>query len=202
LAEVLDAVRRLLTGEDVTVRGDHVHLEHARLAWPQPPRRSLEVLVGGNGLDVVRCGARHADIVELTGLGPTLPDGHFHTSLWSARSIDERVEVLGREVGLSGRPTPRLGAFVQHVELTDDREAAAARRLGLLAKSVPAEALPDLDEYLEAPYALVGAEDEIVEQLASHEQRWGFSRYTVREGFDAIGTIIQHPTSRTATRAE
>jgi 5,10-methylenetetrahydromethanopterin reductase len=47
LTETVDAIRQLLRGEEVTIDGHHVHLDHVRLVFPpeEPPR----VLVGVTG---------------------------------------------------------------------------------------------------------------------------------------------------------
>jgi hypothetical protein len=153
--------------------------------------------VGGNSPDVIRYGARCADVVELTGLGRTLPDGHFHEPTWTAASIETRVNVFRSSIP-TGRH-PRLGALVQHVEVTDDRVGAAEAHRHLLAQAIPPEALPSIEDLLTAPYTLIGTEDEIISQLHAHQARWGISRYTVRTpAIDTVASIIDrlaaHPT--------
>jgi probable F420-dependent oxidoreductase len=192
LNDVLETARRLLAGNPVTFETDHVRLEQATLHWPQPARPEIPILVGGNGRAVLRAGARHADVVELTGLGRTLPDGQYHVPDWTASSVDARVDLVAQSVP-ADRPAPRLGALVQHVELTDDRTSAALAYLGRLERIIPVEALPTVEELLGVPYALFGTESEIADQLRAHERRWGFTRYTVRaDAFDAVVTLIEH----------
>lgn len=68
LEEVLTAVRRLLRGEEVTVDGRSVHLDHVRLHHapdPVPP-----VLAGVRGPRSVALSGRVADGVVLAGLCP------------------------------------------------------------------------------------------------------------------------------------
>lgn len=192
LSELVDAVRRLLAGDHVTVDGDHVVLHDAVLAWPNPPRGDVPLLVGGNGRRVLRYGASCADMVELTGLGPTLPDGHFHVPDWSQSSLRARVDLVAASIP-PGRPAPRLGALVQRVEVTDDRVEAADAFRGQLCRVMPAESLPSLDDLLATPYLLLGTEQQIVDQLVAQRHRWGFTRYTVRAGaVESIAPIIEH----------
>jgi alkanesulfonate monooxygenase SsuD/methylene tetrahydromethanopterin reductase-like flavin-dependent oxidoreductase (luciferase family) len=48
LEEVVQAVRRLLDGEEVTVEGEHVRLDRARCA-PVPVQAHLPIVIGGGG---------------------------------------------------------------------------------------------------------------------------------------------------------
>ena len=58
-AEALPALRRLLDGERVTFRGDHVELEDAVLL-PAPARRA-PIMLGSSGPRMLRLGLPHAD---------------------------------------------------------------------------------------------------------------------------------------------
>ncbi len=183
---VIRAVQRLLAGEEVTMGGDGWALDSARLRTPRPAQAPIPLLVGGNGRATLECGARLADIVEITGLGPTLPDGHVHKPLWSPRSIDGRVQLIASATP-SSKPAPELSALVQHVAVTEDRVGEAHRFRKALGTLMPADAVPPVDDLLAAPFVFMGTEAEIVEQLASHQRRWGITRYTVRT--DAIGPL-------------
>jgi alkanesulfonate monooxygenase SsuD/methylene tetrahydromethanopterin reductase-like flavin-dependent oxidoreductase (luciferase family) len=80
--------------DPVTVDGDHVHLDSAQLVRPRPIQNPLPILVGGNNRELIRHAGRVADIVEVTGLGRTLDDGHFHAIAWADAAVDERVELF------------------------------------------------------------------------------------------------------------
>src|SRR5439155_26078632 len=88
LAEMVEVITRLLCGEVVTFHGEYVHTKEALLLAPRPVQDHVPLLLGGNGKHLLRIGARHADIVSLTGLGRTLQDGHRHRADWSAEVID------------------------------------------------------------------------------------------------------------------
>jgi hypothetical protein len=130
------------------------------------------LLIGGNGTQVLRLGARCADIVSLSGLGRTLEDGHRHEAQWSEAAITERVGVVRNA---SRAPTrPILDALVQYARITDDRDTAAER----LAQFVPG---PTPVEILGAPYALLGTLEELAAEILQHHETWGFTSYVVRE---------------------
>jgi probable F420-dependent oxidoreductase len=175
--EVVRSVVALLSGETVTLDGTHVHLHEARLRMDVPSAPPL--LVGGGNRRLVRLGCELADVVELSGIGRTLPDGHYHEPRWSIPQVDAAVEVFEAGCSAVGR-RPVLGALVQHVELTDDAEQAGRRYLDDAGRVVPAEFLPTVRELLDCPYILIGSPQDLATKIARLRQRWGFTRYTVR----------------------
>ena len=191
LEAVVSCVRRLLAGERVTFEKDSVCLNDAALEWPAPSRNNVPVLIGGNARGLVALAARHADVLELTGLGRTLSNGHAHQALWATEDVDERVQLLHASRGAN----ISLGALVQKVEIASDRTGAAEAYRSLMATALPEEHLPTLEEILETPFLLIGTEDQIVEQLRTNQTRWGFTRYTTREpDIDRVSGIIERLT--------
>lgn len=182
MIEVGDTTRQLLAGETVTFAGDHVRLQDAVLDRPRPIQTPIPVLVGGNGDRVLRYAAETADIVGFSGLGRTLSDGHRHETRWSRAEIDAQVAKVHATATANGR-TPALEALVQHVEITDDAEAACAR----LAAEIPTTTAAEL---LSAPYVLIGTVDELVTELRGHQQRWGFDRFVMRAPARAAGAQL------------
>ncbi len=180
--EMVGVVTRLLAGEVVTFYGGDVNAEEAFLLAPRPVQDRIQLLVGGNGKRLLRIAARYADAISLTGLGRTLEDGHRHTADWSVDGIDERIALITQAA--AERAPVVLDALVQHVEITDDPATVAAR---------VASAAPGLtpNDVLAAPYALVGAVDEIVDQLLAYRERWGFTSYVVRaDSMEAVTPVI------------
>jgi probable F420-dependent oxidoreductase len=171
---VADATRRLLAGEEVTVDRPELTVTAARLTEPRPVQDRVPLLIGGGNRRLLAWAREHADVIGLSGLGRTLPDGHAHSARWRLDQIDEQVSAL------AGR---QLEALVQHVEITGDAEAAladTARRTGL-----------PVDELRQVPYLLVGTEDEIVASIREHERRWGITRYAVRRpALDALTGVL------------
>ena len=73
---------------------------------------------------------------------------------------------------------------MQHVEITDDAEAAAAR----LEPHVTGASAGDL---LDNPFTWIGTIPEIRQQLRSYEARWGVRRYVVRApALDDVNRIL------------
>jgi probable F420-dependent oxidoreductase len=172
LGEALEILTRLFEGETVTFAGAHYRIDGHTLY----PARRPALLVGGNGDRLLQLAARHADIVGLTGLGRTLPDGQRHTIAWRLEQIDAKVKLL-REAAGARFPELELQALVQHVEITGDRVGAAtkiAARVG-----APPEVV------LASPYVLIGTVGEIVDALHRSRERFGFSYFVTR---DAAGT--------------
>jgi probable F420-dependent oxidoreductase len=192
LGELVPLVQQLLAGDVVDHQGDWFTLKSAHLDIA--PEAHLPVLVGGNSRGTIRLGAETADIVELGGLGRTLPDEHIHEARWKPSQTDQIIDAFHDAV--RSRATPTLGALVQRVVVTDDAERAATRFLDDVAARQPEETLPSVGELIEdVPFILIGTIDEITHQVQRARQRWGFSRFTVRE--PAIDAIAEVTTSLT-----
>jgi hypothetical protein len=124
--------------------------------------------------------ARHADVVGLSGLERTLPDGQRHTVAWRPEQVDAKVQLV-RETAGARFPDLELQALVQHVEITDDRVGVAtkvAARVG-----VPPEVV------IESPYVLIGTVGEIVDALHHARERFGFSYFVTRAAAET-GRVI------------
>lgn len=183
LVETVDVVTRLLAGEVVTHHGRYLHVDDAFLLTPRPVQEAIPLLIGGNGAQVLRLGARCADIVSMSGTGRTLADGHSHEVDWSGAAIDERVAIVRGE---SPSQQPVLDALVQHLAITEHRDATAARVAERGAGATAADVLG-------APYVLVGTLDQLVDEIARHHERWGFTSYVVRAGvIDDTAALIDH----------
>ena len=171
---VAEATTALLRGEEVTVDGPQLTMTAAKLDAPRPVQDRVPLLFGGGNSRLLRWAARTADVVGLSGLGRTLPDGHFHEIRWSPAEVDAQVELVRGSV---------VEALVQHVEITDDAGAALAARF------------PDVEmseaDLQQAPYLLVGTADEIVAKVREVERRWGITRFAVRRpALDALGPLL------------
>jgi alkanesulfonate monooxygenase SsuD/methylene tetrahydromethanopterin reductase-like flavin-dependent oxidoreductase (luciferase family) len=181
---VAEACRALLAGEAVTIDGPEVRTFQARLTTPRPVQHRVPFTFGGGNTALLRWAGAHADVVGLSGLGRTLPDGHMHEVRWSGADIDRQVDLI--EQGASGRANiPIREALVQMVEITDDAEGAAhqiACRLHCKAAEV-----------LASPYAWIGTVEEIRAAMVDHERRWGITRYVIREAhLDAVDQVRAH----------
>lgn len=175
---VARAVRDLLDGKAVSVDDPHLCVRDARLSEPRPVQGRIPLTIGTANSQLLRWAGTHAEVVGLTGFGRTLVDGHRHEVRWRIEEIEAQLRhVAAGAAERDGRP--QLEALVQTVVVTDDVEAAAADRTRRLGLSV--------DELLATPFVLMGTQDEIVAAVARHEQRWGITRFVVRE--DAVQSL-------------
>lgn len=172
MIELTTATVALLRGEPVSHSGEHFTLDEAALTHPRPVRSPVPLSVGGNGQRVLRFGGEHADVVGVTGLGRTLDDGHSHAVDWSPAAIRRTVDTVQSSAAATGR-SPQIEALVQHIEITEDAERAAAQ----LLDGVPGATADDL---LAAPFVWIGTADEIRDRLRSHQNDLGIDRYMVR----------------------
>jgi probable F420-dependent oxidoreductase len=180
--EMVAVVVQLLSGEVVNFDGRFVRVRDGFLLTPRPIQPRLPVLVGGNGKKLLAETARYADVISLTGLGRTLADGHRHTADWTARAIDERIDVIR-----AAKPEADvvLDALVQVVETTNEPAGAAER----VASAVPGLTPEDV---LAAPFALFGSVESIADDLVEYEERWGISSYVVRDAaVDTMAGVIR-----------
>lgn len=180
---VASAVADLLAGGTVSAERVGATADVV-LSGPRPVQPRVPLLIGGGNPVLLGWGGAHADAVGLSGLGRTLADGHSHTVAWSAEQVDNQVRLVRDAAAAAGVAVPALEVLVQHVELTGDQTGAA--------QAVAAEAEIDVDDLLAVPYALIGSVHQVVEQVHAGRERWGISRWVVREGaLDAVDAIIR-----------
>jgi probable F420-dependent oxidoreductase len=183
LAESVEILRRLLDGEEVTFAGAHYQLSGVKIMRPLQPR--VPVLVAVSGRRALAHAARHADIIGLSGLGRTLPDGNRHEVRWQAERLDHIVEFIRSEAGARAAQL-EFNALVQAVTITDDRRGAAAELAGLV------EGL-NVEDALVTPFLALGTHAEIADHLRACRERWGISYFTVRdlEAFAPVVSLVK-----------
>ncbi len=183
LAEAIPLLRRLLDGEPVSHAGPYYTLDEMT-SHPRPAHR-VPILVGGNGPRLLQLAARHADIVNVSGLGRTRSDGSHHDVLWDPVSVESRFDLIHRTAATCERTRSlEIGVHVQGVVITGDRRRVAE---SIVARN---ESL-DLDAALSAPFLLLGTVAQIVAQLHEMRERWGVTYLTMFEhDADAMAQII------------
>lgn len=179
LAESVEILRRLLDGEAVENHGGHYDL--TGLATIEPAQDHVPILVGVNGRAALAHAARHADIIGLTMLGATLPDGNAHAVRWEPERLDDTVAFIAEQAAERAGGV-ELNALVQAVVVTDDRRRAAQE----LAAVVPGL---EIEHALFTPFVALGTHDEIAEHLLACRARWGISYYVVRD-LDGFAPVI------------
>lgn len=181
LVEFVDVATRLLKGESVTVDGRYLRLNEARLD-DLPVGDRVTLAVGGSNRQILRLAAAHADIVALSGLGRTLPDGHRHEVRWSSEDLRAQVSLIREESQRSGT-CPAVEALVHVVNVSDNRPQTLAELGDELQVS------PDVLD--DTPYVLVGTIPEMAAQLLRHAERFGITRYVVREpAVEVVGQVL------------
>ncbi|WP_159622996.1 TIGR03621 family F420-dependent LLM class oxidoreductase [Ruania rhizosphaerae] len=172
LAEFVPAVAQLLDGEHVTATGRFLELDDAVLE-DVPATGRVRIAVGGAHPELLRLAARTADVVGLSGLGRTLPDGHRHEVRWSKEKLRAQLAIVQDESARTGT-APEVEALVQVVTETDDRRAVLTE----LAERLPGSTADDLAQ---APFLLVGTREDMAAQLKRQARELGIARYVVRE---------------------
>ena len=170
LIESAEIIARLLAGETVTSHGEFFDIVDACIA---DAPCSVPLLIGGNGASLLGWAGARADIVGLQGLGRTQADGHRHDVRWGADHLERQLDQVRAGAG-ERFDDIELSALVQIVEVTDDADGAIAK----LCERAPSVSP---DEVADAPYALIGTEDEIVAKIERCRDRWGISYFVVRD---------------------
>jgi len=173
LVEFVDAVARLLAGESVTVESRYLRLVIARLEDLPVGGGRVRLVVGGGHPEILRVAAERADVVALSGLGRTKPDGHRHEVRWSPADLHAQLDLI-REVSDRSGTTPEIEALIQVVTETDDRSNA----LSELGKDLTNATAADIAS---TPFLLVGTIQEMADQLTRQAEQLGITRYVVRE---------------------
>jgi probable F420-dependent oxidoreductase len=172
VAEFVEAVSKLLQGETVTFDGRHLALRESMLDG-LPTGSRVRLAVGGGHPQILRVAARLADVVGLSGLGRTLPDGHHHETRWTQANLRRQLLIVQDEARRAGR-TPVIEALVQVVQVTDDRTAAIEE----LTARIPGAAAEEISR---TPFVLIGNHEEMARQLVTQAEDLGITSYVVRE---------------------
>ena len=172
LGEVMDAVRRLLRGEEVTVDGRTVHLDHVRLEHvpdPVPP-----VLAGVRGPKSMALAGRVADGVVLAGL--CTPE----YAAWARETAAGRPRLPGRLLrlhrdrarrphGLRGHGSARASRPSETAEGTGMRHLPFHDELAELARRGGVEAVAGMPREWWVRLGPIGTRDDAAEHLALME---------------------------------
>ncbi|MEU5535688.1 LLM class flavin-dependent oxidoreductase [Streptomyces sp. NPDC020362] len=170
LGEQLDALRALLRGERLSVRGRYVQLDDVALDWP--PQRAVEVFAGATGPRTLRLAGAKADGTLLTAA--TSPDGVRQ----ARRLIDE-----GRRE--AGRTEPHR--VVVYLLAATGTDAAARLRAELVAEGLEPTAdvgvAGDAGAVAKAVQRMAeaGADTVVLQPTADEPDPEGFVRFVAEE---------------------
>lgn len=158
LAESVEILRRLFTGETVDFDGNHYRVRDQSL--PLVAEHAVPIIVGGNSDAVHEIAGRHADVIGLAGSPRSRLSG----------TSDYARSALARQLAqLDGRV--RRHVLTQWHAVTGDRRGAAEEAARVM------EVSPEV--VLDSPYVLVGTPEEIAGQLAEDHVRFGIERWTI-----------------------
>jgi len=180
LSESVEILRALLDGRQVDFVGEHYTVRQAQVR--AAAQDHLPILVAANGSRILAHAAQHADVIGLSGLGRTLPDGNHHEVRWAPIRLDEQVAVI-REAAGERWEALELNVLVQRVEITRHRRKAAKD----LAARIPGLTVEDA---LETPFLALGTHAEIADQLLAARARWGISYVAARDA-SALAPVIE-----------
>lgn len=186
LSESVRALRSLLDGEALTTDGPEYRFTAHRAA--PVPSAPVPILVGGGAPAVLEVGARHADVVGLTGFSRRASG--VRLTHFSSGALEQRIARV-REMAGERAGRLRFQALVQQVCLTNDREQRAAELVAEWSESL------DVPTALDSPFLLIGSADEIAAQLHERTRRFGIETWTTFSGrpndvpLDGLAEIIE-----------
>ncbi|CAL9468630.1 F420-dependent glucose-6-phosphate dehydrogenase [Streptomyces sp. enrichment culture] len=170
LGEHLDALRALLRGERLSVRGRYVRLDDVALDWPPP--RPVDVLAGATGPRTLRLSGEKADGTLLTSATP--PDG--------VRRARELIEEGRRSAGRTG--AHRIVVYLLAATGADAESRLRAELAAQGLASVPdlgvagdAKAVADAVRRL----AEAGADTVVLQPTADEPDPEAFVRFTAEQ---------------------
>ncbi|MGC4959448.1 TIGR03621 family F420-dependent LLM class oxidoreductase [Actinomadura citrea] len=180
LAESLQILRGLLSGEKTTFTGEHYTIDGLAV-FPRPERRP-PLVVGAGSRRMLGIAGRYADTVGI--LPRALPEGTISEEVSErlpdtiARKVDwVREAAAGRDVELSMMVTPTIGP--------DPRRAAAKVAVTRGWGTSSAEVVLDM------PSQFVGPPEHIAEQMLARRDRFGFTYYQVSDAvMEAFAPVI------------
>jgi probable F420-dependent oxidoreductase len=182
LAEAVDVVKALFSGEPVHHVGEHYRIE-GLVGAPLPAQRPHPpILIGGGGPKVLRLAAQEADIV---GINIDLRAGVIDESAGpnaTDAATDDKIALV-RDAAGHRFDQLELQVRIHLAMVTDDRRGVAEAMAPALGLSPEAA--------LATPHALVGTADDIVEQLVARRERWGLSYIGLSaDALDAMAPVI------------
>lgn len=183
MEEGLKVIKGLWAGGEFSFSGKHYNvtgLEGSPLPFqkPHPP-----ILLGGGGRKMLTIAGREADIVNVNY---DLREGRINKKLVRTGMADATAEKLGwiREAAGERFEGLELSITIFVATVTDDRESLASGMAAGLGME-PADVMA-------IPHFLIGTVDQIVDDLCSRRERYGFSYVIVPGEFaEAFAPVVE-----------
>ncbi len=180
--EGLDVIRGCMAEGAFSYSGKHYTITDYNgspkpIQAPCPP-----ILIGGGGKRVLTYAAQHADIV---GINATMASGVVGPEAFStmtADAVDDKVDIVRDTVGdRLAHIEMNIRAYM--VSVSDDAQGSIER----FAKTMGVET----KMMAETPFALMGPQAKLVEDLLARRERWGFSYIIVGGGdVDSFAPVV------------
>jgi probable F420-dependent oxidoreductase len=164
--EAVRVVKACVTGEKFDLAGEHYRISDYA-SWPVPVQQpGPPILIGGGGKRVLSVAGREADIV---GINPNLRAGEIGTDAVRdslKEQTDRKIAWVREAAGARWDDVEiQMRFFVSSI--TEDR-------MGMAEAMAPAFGV-EPEAALESGSALVGSENEVIEQLQRRREEWGLS---------------------------
>ena len=168
LEESVALLRELLTGSEVTFKGEHYEVVGFK-SLPRPAQTAIPIMIGGGGKRILSLAARSADIISII-----VNNAKFDSSM---RAFEERLRWIA-EAGGSERSDLVLGLRVTAGALSPPGTSRQAGADDLAAqRGVPASTVVD------SPFSLVGDISQVKDRVVELAERYGISYFTLSEDF-------------------
>jgi alkanesulfonate monooxygenase SsuD/methylene tetrahydromethanopterin reductase-like flavin-dependent oxidoreductase (luciferase family) len=176
LIENLEAVKRLWTEDDVSMKGSHFELDHATLSIKPLQKPTPPIWIGANADAAIRRAAK-------------LADAWFINPHQRMDTIERQVEIYKQALDEAGNPFPDDLPIAREVFVANSKDEAIRIAKPFLEekykiyhqwgqdKDMPAgddDLSLDYDELLEDRFML-GSPEEIAEQVIAHYKRLGIN---------------------------
>ncbi len=180
--EGLDVIRGCMAEGAFSYSGKHYTITDYNgspkpIQSPYPP-----ILIGGGGKRVLTYAAQHADIV---GINATMASGAVGPEAFStmtADAVDGKVDIVRDAVG-DRLDHIEMNIRAYMVSVSDDAKGSIER----FAKTMGVET----KMMAETPFALMGPQAKLVEDLLARRERWGFSYIIVGGGdVDSFAPVV------------
>jgi alkanesulfonate monooxygenase SsuD/methylene tetrahydromethanopterin reductase-like flavin-dependent oxidoreductase (luciferase family) len=179
--ENLEAIKRLWTEDEVTMKGSHFELDHVRVSLKPAQKPTPPIWVGANADGAIRRAAK-------------LADAWFINPHQKMETIARQLDVYRRALDELGKPFPKELPLAREVFIAPSKKAAMDRCGPFLAEKYKIyhewgqdTAMPEGDndlslalEELQEDRFLLGPADAIAESLIAYNKKLGINHVVLQ----------------------